>query len=192
MQIKEAYEYFDRKYNPDKYANVRMPISKFDEEKEEKKEDEKPFESIRETKKDTNFKKHDFIFKFDDADNDEKIREKIELELKKQEYIKDFLFIKAPVPRSERMIDRLKLKEITIGKGRLFGPDDYLGLTILTLFILIVIGTRMKQYETYTFENLQNVNIYNALKPSEVNKIYTDKEISPIEQTVMETKGNNN
>jgi hypothetical protein len=168
-----------------------MPISKFDEEKEEKKEeDEKPFESIRETKKDTSFKKHDFIFKFDDADNDEKIREKIELELKKQEYIKDFLFIKAPVPRSERMIDRLKLKDLTIGKGRLFGPDDYMGLTIVTLFLLIIIGTRMRQYETYTFENLQNVNIYNALRPSEVNKIYSDKEISPVEQTVMDSKGN--
>jgi hypothetical protein len=168
-----------------------MPINKFDEEKEEKKKDEeeeKPFESIRDTKKNTTFK-HDFVFKFDEADNDEKIREKIELELKKQEYIKEFLFIKSPVPRSERMVDRLKLKEITIGKGRMFGPDDYMGITILTLFLLIIIGTRMKQYETYTFENLQNVNIYNALKPSEVNKIYADNEISPVEQVVMDSKG---
>jgi hypothetical protein len=167
-----------------------MPINKFDEGKEEKKEeDEKPFESIRETNKYTSFRKHDFVFKFDEADNEEKVREKIELELKKQEYIKDFLFVKAPVPRSERMIDRLKLKEITIGKGRLFGPDDYMGLTILTLFILIIFSTRMKQYETYTFENLQNVNIYNALKPSEVNKIYSDNEMSPVEQVVIDSKG---
>lgn len=97
--------------------------------------------------------------------------------------------MKSPVPRSERMVDRLNLKEITVGKGKMFGPDDYLGITILTLFILFVLSTRMKQYETYTFENLQNVNIYNALKPSEVNKIYNDNEISPLEQVVLETNG---
>jgi hypothetical protein len=167
-----------------------MPINKFDEEKvENKEEEEKPFESIREKKKDTSNKRHDFVFKFDDADNEERIREKIELELKKQEYIKDFLFIKSPVPRSERMIDRLKLKEISLGKGRLFGADDYVGLLFVTILLLTIIGTRMKQYQTFSLENLQNVNIYNALKPSEVNKIYNDNQITPIEQSVIDTKG---
>ena len=31
------------------------------------------------------------------------------------------------------------------------------------------------------------VNIYNALKPSEVNKIYEDNKISPLEAKIMDT-----
>lgn len=34
------------------------------------------------------------------------------------------------------------------------------------------------------------MNIYNALKPSEVAKIYEDNEISPLEQTLLEGSGN--
>ncbi len=167
-----------------------MPISNFEEEKEIKKEEEKPFESIRERKKNSDNKKHDFVFKYnDESETDEREEQRFENELKKQDFIKEFLFIRAPVPRSERMIDRLNLKEVTVGKGKLFGPDDYLGLTVLTLFILYVVITRKKQYHTYTFENLQNVNIYNALRPAEINKIYSDKEISPLEQVVLQTNG---
>ena len=168
-----------------------MPINNFEEEKDSKKEEEKPFESIRERKKQNDHKKHDFVFKFsDESSTNEREEQHFENELKKQEFIKEFLFIRAPVPRSERMIDRLNLKEVTVGKGRLFGPDDYLGLTVVTLFILYIILTRKKQYHTYTFENLQNVNIYNALRPAEVNKIYSDKEISPLEQVVLQSNGN--
>jgi hypothetical protein len=87
------------------------------------------------------------------------------------------------------MIDRLKLKEVTLSKGRLFGPDDYVGFTFLTFFLFVIFITRKRQYETFTFENLENVNIYNALKPSEVNKIYNDNEISPLEQTVISSSG---
>jgi hypothetical protein len=80
------------------------------------------------------------------------------------------------------MVDRLNLKSITVGKGKMFGPEDYFSFSLLTIFIIIVILDRARQYKTYSFENLENVNIYNALKPSEVVKIYEDNEISPAEQ----------
>lgn len=83
----------------------------------------------------------------------------------------------------------MDLKSVTIGKGKIFGPDEYLGVTILTMFLLGLFFSRKKEYKTYTFENLENINIYNALKPSEINKIYEQNEISPIEQVIMNTKG---
>lgn len=86
------------------------------------------------------------------------------------------------------MVDRLKLKNITVGKGKMFGPEDYFSFTFLTALIIVVILDRARQYKTYSFENLENVNIYNALKPSEVVKIYEDNEISPAEQVMMNSK----
>lgn len=35
---------------------------------------------------------------------------------------------------------------------------------------------------------MENLNIYNALKPSEVTKIYEDAEISPTEASMINTK----
>ncbi len=79
----------------------------------------------------------------------------------------------------------MDLKSVTLGKGKIFGADDYLGFTLITLFLLGILFSRKKEYKTYTFENLENVNIYNALKPSEINKIYESNEISPIEQVIL-------
>ena len=87
-------------------------------------------------------------------------------------------------------IDRLDLKSVTLGKGKIFGADDYLGITLLSMFLFGLLFSRKKEYRTYTFENLENINIYNALKPSEINKIYESHEISPLEQVIMNTKGN--
>lgn len=82
------------------------------------------------------------------------------------------------------------MKSVTLGKGKIFGADDYLGITLLTMFLLALLLSRKKEYKTYTFENLENINIYNALKPSEINKIYESHEVSPIEQVIMNTRGN--
>jgi hypothetical protein len=114
--------------------------------------------------------------------------EQLKLDMEKQKYISKFLFAKIPVPRSSKMIDRLNLKSITIAKGKIFGPDDYFSFTILSLLIFFVFITRKSQYKKYTFENLENVNIYNALKPSEINKIYEDNEISPAEMAILNSK----
>jgi hypothetical protein len=114
--------------------------------------------------------------------------EQLKLDQQKQKYISKFLFAKIPVPRSRRMIDRLNLSGITLSKGKIFGPDDYLSFTMLTLLILFVFFSRKSQYKRYTFENLENVNIYNALKPSEINRIYEDNEISPAELAVLNSK----
>ena len=86
------------------------------------------------------------------------------------------------------MVDRLKLKIITVGKGKMFGPEDYFSFTFLTVLIIVVILDRARKYKTYSFENLENVYIYNALKPSEVVKIYEDNEISPAEQVMINSK----
>ncbi len=86
------------------------------------------------------------------------------------------------------MIDRLKIKDLSIGKGKPFGADDYFSFSILTLMIAMFIYHRWLGYRTYTFENLENVNVYNALKPSEVNKIYEENQISPAEMAIIQSK----
>jgi len=83
----------------------------------------------------------------------------------------------------------LDLRNITLGKGRLFGPDDYTSFSILTLVIVLFLLIRRYDYKTNTFENLELVNIYNALKPAEINQIYEDNKVSPLEEKIMETGG---
>lgn len=84
----------------------------------------------------------------------------------------------------------MDLKSVSLGKGKIFGADEYLGFTLLTMFLIALLFSRKKEYKSYTFENLENINIYNALKPSEINKIYEQNEISPIEQVIINSKGN--
>ncbi len=161
---------------------------------------EEGFESIREKKKTKTKRKTEegnFNFNNNDPDfadstmdsssdyfKDEQLRNEIE----KQKNISKFLYVKIPAPRSPRMVDRLNLKNITVGKGKIFGPEDYMSFTFLTILIIIFFLDRQRQYKTFSFENLENVNIYNALKPSEVVKIYEDNEISPTEQVMMNSK----
>lgn len=129
--IKEAYEYFDKKYNPQKYANLRMTISKFDDAENEKQsstaegsanEAEKEYQSIRnkhrkkysESGKDgEKGEKYSFNFTFDERtnyhgnfeeSNEIFMEKKFKLDQFKKENIEKFLFTKAPVPRSYRMI----------------------------------------------------------------------------------------
>ena len=84
----------------------------------------------------------------------------------------------------------MDIRNITLGKGKLFGPDDYVSFSAITIFILIFIFARKHAYDTNSFENLELVNIYNALKPAEVNQIFEDNKISPLEAKLMETEGN--
>ncbi len=56
----------------------------------------------------------------------------------------------------------------------------------------MIFYSRKKEYKTYTFENLENVNIYNALKPSEINRIYEQNERSPMEQILINSRGKKN
>lgn len=206
MQIKEAYEYFERKYNPEKYANIRQSFtSKFEEDSKSNSDatntTEDKFESIREKNKkkkpakedDSNAASSGFRFT-EDPDKEFEMSgnyyrdEQLKLDMEKQKYISKFLFGKIPVPRSRRMIDRLNLKGVTVARGKIFGPEDYISFSVLTFFILFIFITRKSQYKKYTFENLENVNIYNALKPSEINKIYEENEISPVELAVINSK----
>lgn len=109
----------------------------------------------------------------------------LKLDLEKKDYISKFLKNKIPVPRSYRMIDRLELNKVTVGKGKLFGPEDYFSVSFLAFFLITFFIMRKRNTETYTFENLENVNIYNALKPSEVVQLYEDNFISPQDQEVL-------
>ncbi len=74
----------------------------------------------------------------------------------------------------------------------MFGPEDYLSFTLLTLLLVFVFYSRSDQYKSYSFENLENVNIYNALKPSEVVKIYEENEVSPAEQAIINSEEHQN
>jgi hypothetical protein len=67
-----------------------------------------------------------------------------------------------------------------------------MGFTLLTVFLFMIFYSRKKEYKTYTFENLENVNIYNALKPSEINRIYEQNERSPMEQILINSRGKKN
>jgi hypothetical protein len=206
LQVKEAYEHFERKYNPDKYINVRQGFTKFEEEMNshsstsENNTDgdagNKEYESIREKnkKKNSSATTADFEFRKSESEPDFDASgnyyrdEQLKLDIQKQKDIAKFLFAKIPVPRSRKMIDRLDIRGMTIGKGKIFGPDDYLSFSLLTVFLFMLFMSRKDQYKSYTFENLENVNIYNALKPSEINKLYEENEISPIEQVIINSK----
>lgn len=162
-----------------------MPINKFDDEESSKEESTQPneekFESIR-----NKHKKQDFEFNMNIDESNEMFKEQaMKLKMQKEEYINTFLFTKVPVPRSPKMVDRLDLKSVTVGKGKLFGPEDYIGFSFLTLLIAFFIISKFENYHTNSFENIQNINIYNSIKPSEVNKLYEENEISPVEQVVL-------
>jgi len=132
MLIKEAYEFFDRKYNPQKYANLRMPINNFEDGSESSNaenadNDDSKYESIRQknrkkyssnnnTNEGYEKNKYNFDFSFDERTNFytgyEETKEvymdkKFKLDNSKNENIAKFLFSKAPVPRSYRMIGNL-------------------------------------------------------------------------------------
>ncbi len=187
---------------PEKYINNRQSFSsKFEEETEVNENATEDFESIREKKKNksssNNFDRenkretpHDFQFTKDDPlDAGLYFKdEALKLEIEKRKNIDKFLFVNIPAPRSPKMVDRLKLNQVTVGKGKMFGPEDYTSFTLITLFIIVFFLDRQRQYKTYNIENLENVNIYNALKPSEVVKIYEENEISPAEQMVLNSK----
>lgn len=83
----------------------------------------------------------------------------------------------------------MDLKSITIGKGKLFGPDDYMGFCMMLFFVIFILASRKKDYESNDFKNLEYVNIYNALKPSEIVKIYEDNQKAPIEEVIQNTLG---
>lgn len=191
--MKEAYEFFERKYVPEKYTNSRQNFS-FEEETEKTE-----FESIREKKKKQNVKQNysdenkesaqNFQFNSQDETNQSYFEsEELKYTMEKRKNIDKFLFIGIPVPRSDKMVDRLKLNKITISKGKILGPDDYFSFTVITILIVLFFLERKYWYKTYNLENLENVNIYNALKPSEVVKIYEENEISPSEQFMSNTQ----
>ncbi len=71
----------------------------------------------------------------------------------------------------------------------MLGPDDYMGFTMMLFFAILLLASRKKDYESNDFKNLEYVNIYNALKPSEIVKIYEDTQKAPIEEIIQSTMG---
>ena len=71
----------------------------------------------------------------------------------------------------------------------MFGPDDYMGFSLLLFFAIFLLISRKKDYESNDFKNLEYVNIYNALKPAEIVKIYEENQKAPIEELVEQTIG---
>lgn len=118
MQVKEAYEFFERRYNPEKYKNIKSTLSNFDEGTSTSTSEAKdtPHESIREKNKTSTAStksKANFEFKHSDKTemntdfeetNDYFRNEQLKLDIQKKGYINKFLFTNIPVPRSHRMV----------------------------------------------------------------------------------------
>ncbi len=193
IQIKDAFEYFDRKYNPSKYSNLKPQPYTFEEEtgttenKEEK-------ETIRKNEKSTNSardKTGNNVKEEVNADyetEDYFRKEQVELDLKQQERINTFIKNKGPVPRSDQMIDRHKISQMTIGKGKLLGAEDYNTFMFITSLVLIIILTLIKSSQL-NFDNMQKHNIYYTLKDySDLKEDieYKDKQMTPYEKQISE------
>jgi hypothetical protein len=207
MQIKEAFEIFERKYNPTKYTSIRSKNEHEDVENENKKDNEREEnESIRDKYKknqtNTNFadnKSEDdnntetsekgFSYKKGDSEDYFK-QEQAFLEAKQEEYIKEFLKNKLPNPRSEKMIDRLNLKSETIGRGKYFGADDWFSFLLVTFVIWYFLYNKSYKMSVKTFEDLRKVNIYNIFKDDSYRKDieYKSNEKSPLESSLSKNK----
>ena len=72
----------------------------------------------------------------------------------------------------------------------MFGPDDYMGFSFLVFFAIFLFMSRKKDYASNDFKNLEYINIYNALKPVEIVKIYEENQKAPIEEVVEKSLGN--
>lgn len=113
---------------------------------------------------------------------------KQEREQAKLDSINTFLFTDLPAPRSNRMLDRLNLQSVSAPKNKLLGPGEYFGFFALTAGILLVLFFRSKTYSKQALNDADYLNIYNALKPAELSKIYEDNQASPLETITKETK----
>ena len=59
----------------------------------------------------------------------------------------------------------------------------------MIFFVIFLFMSRKKDYESNDFKNLEYVNIYNALKPVEIMKIYEENQKAPIEELIEKTPG---
>lgn len=148
LQIKESFEFFDKKYNPSKYSYLReSTITPNENSEEDSSNEESAEESIRnkyENKENVSSKG----FKYDTSDPEDYFRkESILQDLKRQQTINSFLNNRGVNPRSDRMTDRHNINSETIKRGKLFGPDDWLGFLGLTylIYFMIMIKVYMKR-----------------------------------------------
>lgn len=208
MQIKEAYELFERKYNPTKYTSVKSK-NEYDEEEAKKETENEEYDSIRDKYKKqqsnnnfaTNTKQDKeeninetsekgFSYKKGDSEDYFK-KEQAFLEAKQEEYIKQFLKNKLPNPRSEKMVDRLNLKSEIIGRGKFFGADEWPSFLLFTLLIWWFIYNKAYKGATKTFEDLRKENIYNVFRQDSYKKSeveYKKHEKSPLEKSLSKDK----
>jgi curved DNA-binding protein CbpA len=201
LQIKEAFEFFERKYNPAKYTNTKQNPKFTFEENENKDNNEKEdneteeSDSIRKNEKRSGTAKihenqsNDYTTHSNESE-DYFTKERLELDIKQQERISNFLKNKIPVPRSDRMTDRLKISEMTIKKGKLLGAEDYLsflGITFLIMYFLLI----HSKESTLNFDDLQKNNLYYSLKDNSNDMddlVYEDHQETPLEKKISETK----
>lgn len=209
MQIKEAYELFERKYNPTKYTSVRSK-NEYDDEEVKKQTENEEYETIRDKYK-KNASNNNFSENQENKEKEENINETSEkgfsykkgdsedyfkkeqafLEAKQEEYIKQFLKNKLPNPRSDKMVDRLNLKSEIIGRGKYFGADEWPSFLFVTFVIWWILYNKTYKSATKTFEDLRKENIYNifrqdSYKKSEVE--YKKHEKSPLEKSLSKDK----
>lgn len=201
LQIKEAFEFFDRKYNPSKYTNIKPQAYTFNDDNENQGEDKEEKETIRKNEKSTKTAAKDNLENNDKTEihteyetEDYFRKEQVELNLKQQERINTFIKNKGPAPRSDQMIDRHKISQMTIGKGKLLGAEDYSTFLLITSIVLVFVFTALNSSQL-DFENLQKHNIYYTLNDySDLKEdiTYKDNELTPYEKKISEMGGYKN
>ena len=112
------------------------------------------------------------------------------MDIKQQERINNFLKNKIPVPRSDRMTDRLNISEMTIKKGKLLVSEDYLSFLGITFIIIYFFISHSKE-SSLNFDDLQKNNLYYSMKDNLNEKddlVYEDHQVTPQEKQISETQ----
>jgi len=193
MQIKEAYEFFERKYNPAKYSSIKTSYQKDPFEEEGGQEEE---ESIRD-RKNPNKQAQDFNNQNKDTRSNENKDDYIKVNdyfkhtqmannMRQQDLINDFLKIKGPNPRSEKMVDRHNIRADTIEKGKLLGPDSYPTFTVIVFLIYYFILAKSKKESENNFRGVSKTSIMNVFRNDSAykNKEYEKDVVTPLEETL--------
>ena len=178
LQIKEAFEYFDKVYNHSKHNNMKNSFPNVEDEKNDTKE-----EKIRPESKSNFSRKNDI--KEEELNTESFFRDAyLEKENEQKKIIESFLKDKAPNPRSEKMSDRLNLKQDIIGRGKLFGPDDYFSFSVFTWILVWIVFSQFMDRDNIEYKNQTRNNIYNVLEDGIKTTNTYENKVSPLEQSL--------
>ena len=68
------------------------------------------------------------------------------------------------------MIDRLDLKSEYLGRGKIFGPEDWFSFNIFTLLIYILLFDNLWRFKNFTLKDLQKKNVQKSMVKDDTYK----------------------